>query len=402
MKILMLQDFFGTECAYQENMLAKYYKLMGHEVTVVSSTFESVFDYVVNNYDASRPIKVLYYQGAKIIRLPYQLNFLNKLRRHSGIYNILINEAPDFIYAHDIHLNIKEAVKYKRRFPSCNIIMDYHADYSNSAKNWISLNILHRIVRKAFLYRYLKYISKIYPVVPESARFLNDVYGIEWNKMELLPLGCDYDKCKQVMAGESRQCIRYKMGIGDNDIILITGGKFDEAKKTHLAIEAMQKINISSVHLFVFGKASKGNEQYEELLQRKAAKNNNIHFWGWVSPDRSYELMAAADIAIFPASQSSLWQQSIGMHLPLLAGNSGGQDMSYLNQNGNLIKFEGSDINAENFAKTVLSLVNNKEQLNKMKAGAAKTASEYLDYRIIAEHTLRRIKRTDKYKISLK
>lgn len=389
MKILMLQDFFGEGCAYQENMLVKYYTLLGHEVTVIASTFESVFDYISDNYDASRPVKTVYVDRAKVIRLPYRINFLNKLRKHAGVYEIIKNEAPDLIYAHDIHLNIKEAVRYIKKFPHCTLIMDYHADYSNSAKNWVSLNILHKVVRKLFLYQYLRYIKKIFPVVPESARFLNEVYGVSWEKMDLLPLGCDSDTCTRVISGVSRYMIRNERAINNDDIVLITGGKFDDLKKTHLAIEAIQLIQRPDVHLFIFGKASKGNEIYEKMLREKASESQNIHFWGWVSAERSYELMAAADIAIFPASQSSLWQQAIGMHLPLIAGDSGGQDMSYLNQNNNLIKVDREDISAEGFAKIILSLINNKETLNKMKEGAAKTASEFLDYRIVVQQTLK-------------
>lgn len=44
MKILMLCEFYN-EIWNQENLLVKYYRKHGHEVTVITSTYESVFDY---------------------------------------------------------------------------------------------------------------------------------------------------------------------------------------------------------------------------------------------------------------------------------------------------------------------------------------------------------------------
>ena len=97
-KIVMLQDFFGLECSYQENLLTEYYVKMGHQVVVITSTFESIFDYVNNKYNPKLSKKTEDYKGGKIIRLPYQLRFQNRFRRHKGVYNILEDEKPDLIF----------------------------------------------------------------------------------------------------------------------------------------------------------------------------------------------------------------------------------------------------------------------------------------------------------------
>ncbi len=98
--------------------------------------------------------------------------------------------------------------------------------------------------------------------------------------------------------------------------------------------------------------------------------------------------MAISDIALYPSSQSVLWQQSIGMHLPLIAGDSGGQDMSYLNKNGNVIRISKENINENFIADILMSLISNSDELENMKNGAKKTAQEYLDYDVIAKRTL--------------
>ena len=45
MKIVMLCDFYFESLEYQENLLVRYYRKHGHEVVVIASTFDSVFDY---------------------------------------------------------------------------------------------------------------------------------------------------------------------------------------------------------------------------------------------------------------------------------------------------------------------------------------------------------------------
>lgn len=387
MKIVMLQDFFGEGLQYQENLLTDHYIRQGHEVVVICSTFENVFDYVSDNYIASRPKKEVNYNGAKIIRLPYSLNFMNKLRRHSGVFEIICREKPDLIYAHDIHLNLKEAVKYAKENRNCRIIMDYHSDFSNSANHWLSLPVLHKIIRKNILYKYLDHLARIYPVVPASEVFLNKVYDVPYSRMDLLPLGCDYRTCKETINNTDRSKLREQFGIKEKDFVIFTGGKFQPEKRTELAVKALKKIAMNNVHLIIIGEAGADHKSYEEKLKAEAA-GTNTHFAGMVNAERSYELMSISDVALYPSSQSVLWQQSIGMHLPLIAGDTGDQDMSYLNKNGNVIKISKENINEDFIANILMSFISDTDYLNSMKEGAKKTAQEYLDYDVIAKRTL--------------
>ncbi|MFC6267715.1 glycosyltransferase family 4 protein [Frigoriflavimonas asaccharolytica] len=383
----MLQDFYGLDETYQENLLTKYYRKLGHKVIVIASTYDSVFDYVQDNNDSKKLKSVVYEFGAKIYKLPYSINILHKLKKHAGVFEILEKERPDLIYIHDIHLNLKEAVQYVKINRNCKIIMDYHADYTNSAKNWISLNILHKLIRKPFFNWYKKYISEIFPVVPASTVFLHEVYNVPLSKMKMLPLGCDYEKCLEIQKNTDTEALKNSLKIHENDFVIITGGKFDPIKKTEILIKAVEKINDTNIHLIVFGKAAEQFKDYEEELFN-IVKKSNVHFLGWIDNDRALEYMTIADVAIFPASQSVLWQQAIGMHLPLIVGDLGGQQPEYLNFYENMITIKTEDILEENFGKHILTLKNDPVLLSKMKEGAKNSAAKHLDYKIICERTL--------------
>ena len=80
MKILMLCEFYDETLEYQENLLVKYYKKHGHEVWVITSTFDSIFDYYNDKHNPESPARIYHDRGAKIIKLKYRFNIANRLR----------------------------------------------------------------------------------------------------------------------------------------------------------------------------------------------------------------------------------------------------------------------------------------------------------------------------------
>ena len=145
--IVMLCDFFNESLEYQENLLVKYYVKHGHAVTVITSTFDSVFDYYSDRHDNCWPARDYEHGGARIIKLRYRYNFMNRLRAFTSIHAILEQAQPNLIYVHDIIPNVLEAIAYEKRHPQCRMILDYHADYSNSGRSWLSIRVLHGVIR---------------------------------------------------------------------------------------------------------------------------------------------------------------------------------------------------------------------------------------------------------------
>lgn len=384
----MLCEFFNEKLEYQENLLLKYYRKHGFEVTIVASTSDSVFEYYSDKHELQKPTREYEYNGARIVKCQYEyVRLYNRLRKYKDITPILEAESPDLIYVHDIMLNINEATSYVSKHPNCKLIMDYHADYSNSGRNWASLKLLHGIIRKRF---YLdparKYISKIFPIVPAGFKFLNEVYKIPFSEMELLPLGGDYDLARQIDANVDRQEIRVRLGIDSSDFVIFTGGKLNEVKKTHLLCEAVRDLKNDKIHVVIAGKPD--SEQYERSLREIVGPSTNFHFVGWLDSQEVYNHMAIADIAVFPASQSILWQQAICMRLPLLVGDTGGQSIEYLNMNCSIVTLDKDEITATRIASVVNMLFLDRDKRSQMRAGAAKTAFDHLDWNKLIYKTL--------------
>ena len=390
LKILMICEFFNAELGFQENLLVKYYRKFGHDVTVVTSTYLSVFDYYAGRHDKSAQGSVEHHLGAKIVRLPFRYNLLNKLKAYRGVGKLLNEERPDLIFVHDITPNFPEIARYLRANPTVPMIMDFHVDYSNSGKNWLSLKILHGVIRKYFLDRARRHIRRYFPIVPAGFDFLNEVYKVPRDEMELLPLGADVDLVEEVRAQNLRGEIRARYGIPDDAFVIVTGGKLERRKRLELLAGAVRAIGRPDVHVLVAGAFPPDDPGYKAVVEEAAGEAlPRIHFAGWLAAPEMFAHMQAADIAVFPASQSVLWLQAVACHLPLIVGDTGNQDVSYVNAHGNIVILRGNEISAEGLVAAIEPLILDPERCRAMAGGAVRATSELLDWNNLVQRTLR-------------
>ncbi len=388
----MICEFFNEKLEYQENLLAQYYARAGHEVVVVASTFEDLFDYYNDRHDPKVPARTYWHDGVKVVKLRYAYNLLNRLRAYTSLKGLLADERPDLIYMHDIIPNIPEMVAYVRRHPECRMIMDYHADYTNSGRGQLSLKILHGVIRKWFLDQARPHLSRIFPIVPAGFNFLEEVYGVPRSEMELLPLGTDLPFGRAVRDSGARGEVRRALGIPEGDFVVFHGGKLHPLKRTEDLIAAARQIASSRLHVLVAGQAAAAERDYEAELHRLAAPIGGIHFLGWQDKTGIYRHMAAADVAVFPASQSVMWQQAIGMGLPVIVNemlNGASQEVGYLNRHDNLVILRPADDLSPEIAGHLNDLMTNPERLRTMGEGALRTADEILDWAKLIDVTLR-------------
>jgi 1,2-diacylglycerol 3-alpha-glucosyltransferase len=389
MRIFMLCDFYNESLEYQENLLVKYYTKHGHDVMVVASTFENVFDYYGDRHDNTAPARDYRDGAARIIKLPYRFNLLNRFRAYTRIDGLLDEFQPDLIYVHDIMLNLPECIRYKQAHPGTRMVLDYHADYSNSGKNWLSLKVLHGIMRKRYLDAARPHLSRIFPIVPAGTTFLHEVYKVPLAEMEVLPLGADIDAARTVQAAGRGTELRRRLGWADTDIVLFTGGKLQPAKRTELLLQAVKQLPKLPLKVVVVGEAAAADAEYKAGLMALAADLPQVHWAGWLGRDDIYAHLALADVAVFPASQSILWQQAIACGLPLLCGDTGHQDISYLNLADNIVVLPAPDITAERLAREIAAITGNPARLAQMRRGAEQVADTELNWNRLIERTLR-------------
>jgi 1,2-diacylglycerol 3-alpha-glucosyltransferase len=212
---------------------------------------------------------------------------------------------------------------------------------------------------------------------------------VPYSEMEVLPLGADTDLGMRIARENAGPALRRSLGIDPSDIVIFTGGKLTPRRQTEILFEAVVRLPHLPLSVVVVGDSSLEERSYRQALEERARRCRKVRFVGWLGPEDVYRHMSMSDLAVFPGSQSIMWQQAISMRLPLIVGDTGSQDISYLNLEDNIVILRGDEIRADIFAEAIEGVVAEPGRLERMTRGAAKVAAEHLDWNKLIERTLR-------------
>ena len=379
---LCLGAFFPDGYSYQENMLPKFHKMLGYDVEVIAS---------LETFDENG--KTSYYAEAKqylnennvlVHRLEYKkpVRIYRKLKRFKGLYEALNEANPNIVFIHNVQfLDINNVIRYLDKHREVKVYCDNHADFSNSATNWFSKNILHKIIWRRCAQRINPYTIKFYGVLPARVDFLVNMYGLPTEKCELLVMGADDDLVEKASQIDVKNRIRKKYGIKNDDFLIVTGGKIDAWKaQTLLLMDAVKSIKRDHVKLLVFGSVS------QELISnvKSYCDGNRIQYIGWINANDSYSYFAAADLVVFPGRHSVFWEQVAAQGIPLICKDWPGTH--HIDLGGN-VKFLYED-SSETIKNTIEYLIDDPNEYLKMKKIAEEKGMKTFSYKMISQKCL--------------
>ncbi len=374
---LCLGCFFPDGYTYQENMLPKYHKQLGHDVSVVASL--QTFDEDGNVSYLEKACEYRNEYDIPVRRLDYKkpLKFYRKMKRFVGTYEAVEETKPDVLFIHGCQfLDMDVIVRYAKKHPSVKIFVDNHADFSNSARGWFSLNILHKIVWRHCARIIEPYTSKFFGVLPARVDFLKNIYHIPENKTELLVMGSEDDKVEASLEPGRKAESRKNFGLTENDFVIVFGGKVDKAKtQVLLLMDAVNSINDSSVKLAVFGSII---PEMKDILMSKCGER--VQYIGWATPQQSYDYFSMADIVCFPGRHSVYWEQVAGMGIPLIVRKWEGT--THIDVGGNAVFL--TEDSAEEIQRSILEV---KDHYEEYKTRAMNGRKQFM-YSTIAERSL--------------
>ena len=308
MKILhcCLANFYIDGYGYQKNILPKMHKLPGHEVMILAST-----ETFINNKSLGylQPSNYINENGIPVHRIPYikylPKRLIRKLRIYINTFNEIESFLPDIIFLHDIQfLDIISIKKYLLKYPQTKLFADGHADFSNSARNFISKYILHSIIYRYCAFVIIPFVQCFYGTLPARVDFFINMYKTPREKTKLLVMGADDELVKATKTNLSCDKIRQLFNIKDSDFLLVTGGKIDSSKiQTLNLMRAIQSISIKNIRMIIFGSII----PELEVEFKKLCDGQKIQFVGWIQSDQSYNYFEAADLIIFPGRHSVLY-----------------------------------------------------------------------------------------------
>lgn len=355
---------------YQDNLLPKYHKKLGHDVTlIITNTMhkdgkivETECEDYVNN------------EGVRVIRLKRKKYFnriLTNIRSKMDVYQLLKEIKPDFIFFHGLlGTTIYDVVKYKKRInPNCKIVRDNHLDYNNSVKCITFKNFIIRAFYRFYNKRTIKYVDKVYGVTPWRKTYAEDYFKIPKNKTDVLIMGADDEKIDYKNKNLIRERIRNDYGVKNHDFLIVTGGKIDEKKKITLLMEAVK--NFSNVKLLIFGNiANEIKDEFDSLIKA----NSNIIYIGWIAADKVYNYFLSAELIVFPGGHSVMWEQACACGVPGIYKEWEG--MKHVDVGGNVMFLP--NVSVETIKNALSKIVNDKDFYNNMKKVAEAKADEFL------------------------
>lgn len=378
---LCLACFFPDGYSYQENMLPKYHKKLGHDVSVIASL--QTFDQNGKIAYLDHPSEYINENDLPVIRLAYKKpeRVFKKLKRFEGTYKAIEKTKPDLLFIHGCQfMDMDIVVKYLKKHPGVTVYVDNHADFSNSAKTWLSFHVLHKILWKQCANSIEPYTKKFYGVLPARVDFLKNVYGLPEDKVELLVMGADDDMVEKALKTEVRREIREKYGIADDDFLIITGGKIDNFKRQTLYLmEAVNKLANDKVKLIVFGSViPELKQQVQDLV------SPYTQYIGWVQSDQTDKYYAAADLVVFPGRHSVFWEQVAGLGKPMICKSWEGT--KHIDLGGNVIFLEKDCV--EEIYDILNMLTSDRQKYEEMKSVAEGKGRQLFSYKEIARRSI--------------
>lgn len=368
-------DYWG----YQDNLLPKYQKKLGHDVTVIVTNTMHQDGKIVETDCADYVLD----DGVRVIRLKvkqYPHIVLTNMNSKLPVFQYLKEIRPDFIFYHSLHgTTIFDVIRYQKTInPQCAIVQDSHVDYNICNEPGGMKGKILRAFQRYVNRRSIPYVSRVYGVTPWRKTYAEDYYRIPSTKTDVLIMGADDEKIDFEHRDTIRRSIREEYGVRDSDFLIVTGGKIDKRKKIHVLMEAVS--HVEGVKLLIFGRV---NEDIREEFDKLLSENQNIIYIGWIDADAVYNYFFAADLVFFPGQHSVLWEQACAAKVPCVFEKWEGMD--HVNNGGN------SDfvtpINVETVSQKIDELLFT-EKYYRMKKVAESDATDVFLYSKIAEKSL--------------
>ena len=381
MKILhcCLSQFYIDNYSYQENILPRVNKQMGHEVKIIAST-ETYLDN--RNLEYVEPSRYYTEDGIEIVRLPYRKalphKFMRKIRSYKGVTKEIEKFSPDVILHHGVPAyELLTFARYKMKNPNIRLYVDSHEDFHNSARNFLSREILHRRFYKPIVQKALPYIDKILCVSLEVFDFLEQLYEIPRSIMEFYPLGGIV--VDGIEHQQRREKIRLDLGLGEDDVLFVHSGKMNRKKRTEDLLRAFSAVKSKKLRLILIGNL---DEEIEKNVKALISQDDRVSFIGWKTGNELIDYLCACDMYLQPGTQSATLQNAICTGCPVMLYPYESH-RPYLKDNGFFVQ------TVEDMIDVFLKIESNPSIIEDMRVASYKVAYDILDYKKLAARLYR-------------
>lgn len=208
-------------------------------------------------------------------------------------------------------------------------------------------------------------------------------YGADLEKIIWYPFTSlrEKDIKKAPFLLEEKQQIRTELGIQEKKVVLAVG-QFIHRKGFDILLEAVKDISSDIGIYFVGGVPT---EEYIEI--QKKYRLQNVHFVGFKNKDELRAYYDSADIFVLP-TREDIWglviQEAMACGLPVISTErcAAALELVKNGKNGYITPVE----NVEKLTRSILSIVDNKENIEKWGLNSLKIVQSYTIEKMVKKH----------------
>ncbi len=389
MKIVFLTDWHSESMGYSDNYLPKELAKLGHEVHLVTSN-RQVYFVKSNSEFYSRTLEPFLGPGfVEIGTTERDGVFIHRLDSYEILGRVFVRNLksklleikPDIVQSGDvISWQTYNAGRLKKQL-DFSYYLECHTHASVFAPARGESRIRTNLYWKLFKQTVGKYLSKVidlcYPISSDAARITRDFFGILPEKIVVRSLGVDCDIFKpksEVDVNSSRNQIRTRLDLDDEDILCIYTGRLAEEKDPLIlarAVSRLRGMGLPFKSLFIGG----GPENY----MKEIAEEDGSKIIGYVKSSQLPSYYQASDIAVWPRQESTSQLDALGCGLPLILGS----DIEITERiEGNGYIFEQDSLGD---LVSKLQMMSNEKLRNELGIASRKKALELFSWSTIAQ-----------------
>lgn len=316
MKIVQIEDFFHPDAGYQINVLSKVLVEHGHDVTVVCASNLDIFPesltsfFGINNIEA-RDAEYTSKYGVKIHRVKAAGYYSGRTFYSSALYREIDSLNPDILFVHGNDTIPGMRYTMKARQLAYPLIMDSHM-LSVATKNPLA-GLFHFIYQRVFARRINR--DGLTVIRVQDDPYVMDELGIEESNAPYIGFGTDTGLFHP--NPEIRRVERRKLGIAEDDTVVLYAGKLDESKGGILLATAIMEPFDDDSLVFVIAGNPSGSKAAELVDLLSKSKNRVITLPTHKYPELP-SLYQMADVAIYPAQCSLSFYDVQASGLPVI------------------------------------------------------------------------------------
>ena len=332
LKVAIVSGFYSEGMGYAENCLSKALARLGHEVHVVTSTYnvygnEPLYETTYREFlgPATTAVGTRSIDGYHVHRLETSVvcGYVN-LR---GLAAKTRELAPDIVHS----LEVASLPTYKlagltpfarfKLFTETHQTLSVMRPYMRQRNGHHFKRAAYRLTRTVPSFLASLAIEACYAVSPDCYEVARRFYGVPASKLKLLSLGADTDTFHPVETpedAERRHGLRERLGYTADDIVCVYTGRFTKAKNPLVlasAIDALARADPRYKGLFIGD-----GEQKAEIA---ACQHTTIvPFMTHADLAQHYR---AADIGVWPRQDSMSMIDAAASGVPIIVSNRIGE-----------------------------------------------------------------------------